>query len=371
MAADSTALSFRNIMADEEASSMNIVVLGGTGFIGSHVVRRLAAAGHRVTVFSRGRQPFELPEGALLVAGDYKSLRDHRDQLRASDTDVVLDMIPITEQDARNVVEVFRGYARRIVAVSSQDVYRVWGYVIGTDSGPVDPQITEDSPLRDSRYPYRGRKLPIYPEWDLENYDKILVELVLQSCTELPATIVRLPMVYGPGDPGHRAFPYLKRMDDGRAAIPVEQGAARWRGPLGYVEDVAAALCLALTSDAATGRTYNVAEQDIRSTADFIRDIGQAAGWHGQVVELPKGILPGPWDAYRTDRHAIVDSSRIRRELGYKEIVPRPEAMQRTVAWERGHPPEPVPAEMFDYAAEDRALQSCALSSKQSASDPI
>jgi len=97
----------------------------------------------------------------------------------------------------------------------------------------------------------------------------------------------------------------------------------------------------------------------VRSTADFIREIGKAAGWSGQIVELPKSALPGPWDAYRMDQQVITDSGRIRRELGYRETVPRTEALRRTIEWERAHPPDPLPAAMFDYAAEDRALAEC------------
>jgi nucleoside-diphosphate-sugar epimerase len=342
---------------------MNILVLGGSGFMGPHVIRKLVADDHSVTLFTRGKLQPELPAAVRRVTGDYKKLPEYRDHFRDLGPEVVLDMIPITGQDALNVVATFRGIARRVVAASSQDVYLAWGYVTGSDRGPVDPHITEDSPLRESRYPYRGRKLPMYTEWDLENYDKILVERALQSDSELPATILRLPMVYGPGDPGHRTFPYLKRMDDGRAMIPIEQSAARWRGPLGYVEDVGAAIAIAVTNRAATGRVYNIAEADVRSTADFVREIGEAAAWSGKIVELPKGVLPGPWDAYRTDQHAIVDSGRIRRELGYRETVPRTEALRRTVEWERAHPPDPLPAAMFDYAAEDLALAEHATTS--------
>ena len=335
---------------------MNILILGGTGFIGPHVIRHLVAEGHLVTAFARGNLRPELPADVRRVAGDYKKLWEYRDQFKVLGPEVVLDMIPITEQDALNVVATFSGIARRLVAISSQDVYLAWGYVTGTDRGPVDPHITEDSPLRESRYPYRGRKLPIYKEWDLENYDKILVERAFQSDPDLPATILRLPMVHGPGDPGHRIFPYLKRMDDGRAVIPIEQSAARWRAPQGYVEDVGLAISLAVTHDAATGRIYNVAEGDVRSTADFIRAIGGVAGWNGQIVELPKGALPGPWDAYHLDQHVVSDSSRIRSDLGYQETVAGTEALRRTIMWEREHPPDPLPTAMFDYAAEDRAL---------------
>src|SRR5260370_39188668 len=71
--------------------------------------------------------------------------------------EVVSDMIPFIEQDAREVMSAFRGVARRVVAISSQDVYQAFGRVNGKESGPVDAvPITEDSPLRENLYPRRG-----------------------------------------------------------------------------------------------------------------------------------------------------------------------------------------------------------------------
>jgi hypothetical protein len=52
---------------------------------------------------------------------------------------------------------------------------------------------------------------------------------------DLPATILRLPMGYGPGDYQHRLPSYLKRMDDKRPAIILPRSVAGWRG-LGYTE---------------------------------------------------------------------------------------------------------------------------------------
>ena len=57
-------------------------------------------------------------------------------------------------------------------------------------------------------------------------------------------------------------------------------------------------------------------------------------------------------------QHWIVDSGRIRRELGYRERVPRVEALRRTVEWERANPPARIEAGEFDYAAEDAAISS-------------
>src|SRR5207253_3265314 len=74
----------------------------------------------------------------------------------------------------------------------------------------------------------------------------------------ISATILRLPMVYGPGDHLHRFFPIVKRIEDRRPAILYSEEVAAWRSPRGYVENVAAAIALAATSSQAAGRIYNV-----------------------------------------------------------------------------------------------------------------
>jgi nucleoside-diphosphate-sugar epimerase len=217
--------------------------------------------------------------------------------------------------------------------------------------------LTEESPLRTTLHPYRNRPAGSIPfDWVTPDYDKILVERVVRSEPSLAATILRLPMVYGPGDPLHRFHGFLKRMDDGRPVIPLEETWARWQGPMGYVENVAAAIALAVTSAAAAGRTYNIAEADALSWADWARAIGQAAGWQGRIVTLPrdrtpKHLLP----PFHAEQHFAADSSRIRNELGYREAIPRTEALARTVAWERANP-APFDAAAFDYEAEDRAM---------------
>jgi hypothetical protein len=51
----------------------------------------------------------------------------------------------------------------------------------------------------------------------------------------------------------------------------------------------------------------------------------------------------------------VASSDRIRKELGYRELLPREEAIRRTIEWERANPPT-APLAQFDYAAEDAAL---------------
>ena len=98
---------------------MRILVIGGTNFIGPYAVGRLAEAGHEVAVFHRGRTEAELPEGVGRVVGDRRNLGDFVGEFRRLAPEVVLDMIPMNERDARGLVSVFRGVSRRLVAVSS------------------------------------------------------------------------------------------------------------------------------------------------------------------------------------------------------------------------------------------------------------
>ena len=52
------------------ASPMNILILGGTGYIGPHLVRLAVSRGHKVTTFTRGRRKPELPPGVIQLIGD-------------------------------------------------------------------------------------------------------------------------------------------------------------------------------------------------------------------------------------------------------------------------------------------------------------
>jgi nucleoside-diphosphate-sugar epimerase len=90
-----------------------------------------------------------------------------------------------------------------------------------------------------------------------------------------------------------------------------------------------------------------------------VRAIGRAAGWDGEVVVVPRERLPVSlrwWGDAALEQEWVIDTARIRAELGYAERVPRDEALRRTVAWERANPPADVPPALFDYAAEDAAL---------------
>jgi nucleoside-diphosphate-sugar epimerase len=340
---------------------MRVIAIGGTGFIGRHVVAKLAEAGHEVAVLHRGKTPLPAFDGVKEILGDRSTMRGLGSEFRAWSADVVVDMILSSAAQARLTLEAFRGIARRVVAVSSGDVYRAMAVMHRLDNGPLEPvPLTEDSRLRTQAQTYSPEALAnaraAYP-WIDEEYDKVQVERAINSDSELPATILRLPMVYGPGDPLHRLYPVVRRILDGRAAILYEESFARWVPCRGYVENIAHAISLAILSDNAASRIYNVAEPERSTEEEWAARVGAILGWRGRVVAVPRHrapqhlILP-----YNFEQHLFMDSTRIRAELGYSESVPVDEGLRRAVEWERANPPQRVDPAQYNYQAEDEAV---------------
>jgi nucleoside-diphosphate-sugar epimerase len=120
------------------------------------------------------------------------------------------------------------------------------------------------------------------------------------------------------------------------------------------VANVAAAIAAVVSDPRSAGRVYNVAPKSTLTEEQWVRAIADVVGWRGEIVRVPSDVLP---DAMRlgidTRQDIVMDSSRIRRELGFVAPVSLDDGLRRTVAWARRRP---VAAP--DYAAEDAALAS-------------
>ena len=341
---------------------MRILLIGGTGFIGPFVVDALGRSGHDIAVFHRGTKPSSLPENVRHIWGDRGCFAESADAFHAFAPDVVIDLILSSGSQAREEMDILRGVARRIIALSSMDVYRACGVLHGSEPGPLEPMpLTESSPLRTKLKPYPPAQLKMLQGlfgWLDDDYDKIPVEQAILSDRDLPGTVLRLPMVYGPGDPLHRFYPILKRIDHRRPVIAFDEQVARWRSPRGFVENVAAAIALAATSERAAGRVYNVAETESLSELGWAQQIARVAGWRGEFVILPSDRAPAHLRRPgNLDQHWVVETAQIREELGYREPIARDEAIRRTIEWERAHPPPQADSDRFEYAAEDIAIK--------------
>ena len=315
---------------------MRILVIGGTGFIGKHVVTELSNLGHHVTVYHRGEREPRLPFGVEHVHSPLASrpVLEFPPELTALALDVVLGMHVMGERDARAIVRTFRGIARRVVLLSSGDVYRAYGIVAGSEAGALEPvPLTEDSLLRQTLYPYRAAAATP-ADWR-HDYEKVLAEKEVLGDSALPATVLRLPAVYGPEDEYHRFASWIGSMGRGNRLLLSEREAS-WRWTHGYVEDVAHAIVLAVTAERAKRKIYNLGERETPAMIERARAVARAAGWTGEVLAVPEDELPP--EERRPGNFAqdiLYDTSRIREDLDYEEVVPEEEGLRRTISWER------------------------------------
>jgi len=280
-----------------------VLLIGGTGFTGPYVVRELAQR-HEVAVFYRGRHQGDLPPGV-------RRFTDPRAAMPVSAIpaalcefapEVVLHMNAVGERDAAVVRDAFIGVARRLVMLSSGDVYRAYGVFRGLEPGPLQPQpLHESAPLRTRLYPYRSATTRADA---LEyHYEKILAERAAAAHPQLPATILRLPKLYGVGHNEDLASVYGFRHQP------------QWRWTHGFVGNVAQAIVAASEQDAAAGRIYNVGEESTPTVAE-------------RLAWLPPGsAAPLAEEGANFAQDIVYDTQALRRELDYRERLSERAAM--------------------------------------------
>ncbi len=162
---------------------MRILLIGGNGFIGRFVVAALMQRGHTVSVFHRGTTA--APAGVDEIRGDHNQLNASAEALKRFAPDVVVDLVLSSGKQAEELMDVFRGAIRRVVMLSSMDVYRAIGISQGTEDGPLlEVPLTEDSELRRSLHPYPPAVLQGLRKifsWATDDYDKIPAERIVMN----------------------------------------------------------------------------------------------------------------------------------------------------------------------------------------------
>jgi hypothetical protein len=116
-------------------------------------VAALKQQGHALGVFHRGTTP--APAGVDEIRGDRNQLNASAQELKSFAPDVVIDLVISSGPQAEELMDIFRGATRRVVMLSSIDVYRAVAVSQGTKSGPLqEVPLTEESDLRRSLHPY-------------------------------------------------------------------------------------------------------------------------------------------------------------------------------------------------------------------------
>lgn len=318
---------------------MTVAIIGGTGFIGRAVAERAVLRGLAPVVIARGQHAVDLPEGAVFEAVDRMDGDALVAALRKHGVDTVIDIYALGMLNSRAVFEAMGAIGGRYVLLSSVDVYSNYGGLLRKEAPAVQAApAKEDDPLRGFRFPYRGnphRPKGVSAEL-FEDYDKIVLEEAARADTRFATTVIRAPMIFGPRDPQHRFAWAINAVKAGGLA-KMDERAARWPNSYGYVDDVAEAMLLAALDPRGAGRTYNVGQDFVRTPVEWLLMFGMVTNTPIEVETVPaadKALLHERAEATDLRYPLTLDTTRIRRELGFTEPTELRDALLATIAYE-------------------------------------
>jgi UDP-glucose 4-epimerase len=306
-----------------------VLVTGGAGFIGSHLVDQLISEGRAVTVlddFSSGERSnleqaqaagdLRIVEGSIL---DKASVADAMASCKVVYHLAVQCVRRSIGQPIENhhvnstgtllvLEEARRRQVHRFVYCSSSEVYG------NASTGRLDEESTVCVPTT----VYGGAKLAgeLYTKAYFDTYG-------------FPTTVVRPFNAYGPrehaiGDLAEVIPRFVIRVVNGKP--PIVFGTGEQGRDFTYVTDVARGLCVAGTAEAALGRVINVARGELVTIRTIARMVAELC----QRPDLgPIYMNPRPGDVNRL--HARTD--RARELLGYQATIPFAEGLERYIDW--------------------------------------
>ncbi|HEX9614642.1 MAG TPA: NAD-dependent epimerase/dehydratase family protein, partial [Bacteroidota bacterium] len=177
---------------------MNILIIGGTGFISGSLVGKLLARGHKVSIVTRGRSVSEIfdRKRVRFLTADRAKENDLRNAIGSETFDVVYDMIGYDPRDSESAARIFRGKTGRFIHCSTISVYMV--------SNEVMCPIAEDqdhAPLME----YFPRN-PFGMEYGINKRKCEDVLWRAHDVKEFPVSMLRPTFVCGPRDPTKRDF---------------------------------------------------------------------------------------------------------------------------------------------------------------------
>jgi nucleoside-diphosphate-sugar epimerase len=302
--------------------NLPILVTGGSGFVGSHLASRLAAAGAEVRALVRklGEYSGLSSPNITQIEGDFVDPATARQACEGmafvvhSAASIGSDLADARRVNA-NGTAVLAAAAReagcrRFVHISTISVYD-WS------QGP--SVFDETGPLKtiEKAYPHTPAASPHY------GLTKAEAERALQAEMErgLPATILRLGAVLGVHPTSSWAVLVPAKIREGRVSLA--GGSAL---PWTHVENVGLATELALSQPAAAGRAYNVVDGHI----PFRRYVEDVRSWFPDAPLAPGAEEPEkPEDSFVS--HCSND--RIRAELGYTPPRTYADGMAEAKAW--------------------------------------
>jgi UDP-glucose 4-epimerase len=300
---------------------MRVLVTGGSGFIGSHVVDKLRARGHEPVIYDLRPSPWHPASGPDAVETVLGSITDREALERALVTcDAVAHLAAVADvndvhaepEDAERINA--RGTVAVLEACRRADVKRVlYASTIWVYSDTESDEVDEETLLPPPSHLYTSTKLA--------------GELYCKSYQELYGidfTILRFGIPYGPRAREAAVIPaFVNKAFAGEPLTLSGDGMQSRR--FVYVEDLADGVALGL-DEAARNRIYNLVS-DENVTIKQIAELVQEIVGNTEIVYTP--ARPGDLGT------KIVSGERARRELGWTAATPFREGVRKYVEWRR------------------------------------
>ncbi len=301
-------------------SARRSLVLGGTAFIGRHLVARLLDLGHEVSVLNRGGSA--APAGVEQLVADRKDRAAMRQVLGARAWDVVYDVsasVQVTSlEDIDDLLNLLDGRCGRYQFISS-----IAAYQMGYGAFP----WSETLPTTRSRATkYGGHKAAV---------EGLLA--ARRARTGFAYTVIRPAAVYGPHNnlPDGEMAMFL-RLAQGRPALVPHAGLVCF--PYGHVLDLVRAMVLAAEHPAAVGEIFNITAEAVTAN-HYIRTIAKILKVEPSIVSVPDEVLaelrdPLPFNhRFQKLVHAVLSTEKAQRVLGFTPSFDFEAGHRQTYEW--------------------------------------
>jgi len=328
------------------------LVIGGTGPTGVWIVQGLLDRGWEVTILHRGtHERAETPAEVEHLHHDPYDAEDLARALEGRQDDLVVAMYG----RLRRIVELTAGRTERFVSVGGVPAIRGWMNPWLQEPAGLPVPVDEDAPV------------VAEPAEDEKGYRVARTEAAVFA-HHPTATHVRYPYAYGPYQLVPREWSVVRRILDGRRRIVVADDGLTLHHH-GYTRNLAHAVLLAVDQpEAAAGTLFNAGDEEVLSVRQVVELVASALDAELELVSMPYALaVPArPLLTQPLPTHRVLDLTRLRTRLGYRDVTPAREAVALTARWlaenrpEPGGPEETVLTDPFDYGAEDRLMDAWA-----------
>lgn len=307
------------------------LVTGANGFVGQALCAEAIRRG--LPVIGAARSACELPAGVeQVIVGTIDGETDWTDALPR--VDVVIHLaarVHVMRETDADPLAAFRyvnvaGTKRLALMAAKAGVRR---FVFLSSVG-VNGNVTHELPFTEEDEPHPQNPYAL---------SKLEAEKVLHGISAelgMEVVIIRAPLVYGPGNPGN----FLRLLSLVDKGWPLPLASVTNSRSLIYLENLVDAIVTCISHPKAAGQTYLINDGEDVSTPELIRKVAAALGRPARLFPFPPslmrfaGKLFGKSDAVeRLVGSLTIDSSKIRRELGWKPPYTMEEGLAETARW--------------------------------------